>query len=243
MTDQTPDTRAMPTGTELPGEHWNARLIREGAGQLAPFGKLDLGQQPADAAPYDAGDAPVASRPLPVHDEPEQLRRDRDAARLLATGRLAEMYDRDRQIATLTAERDQARAALEQAKRQAFTEASDLLWAWAEEMGDVGGTGPRAARKRTIKACARKIAPEPTDDEMRAALAELLSGMADRAKAAALGSAGPRAQDDEATARRRHALVFNALTRTLLDIGPFVPLSVWEKCVEAVLAALDQQEG
>ncbi|SCL43321.1 hypothetical protein GA0074692_6820 [Micromonospora pallida] len=63
VTDQTPDTRAMPTGTELPGEHWNARLIREGAGQLAPFGKLDLGQQPADAAPYDAGDAPVASRP------------------------------------------------------------------------------------------------------------------------------------------------------------------------------------
>ncbi|WP_091654720.1 hypothetical protein [Micromonospora pallida] len=63
-----------------------------------------------------------------MHDEPEQLRRDRDAARLLATGRLAEMYDRDRQIATLTAERDQARAALEQAKRQAFTEASDLLW-------------------------------------------------------------------------------------------------------------------
>ncbi|SCL43319.1 hypothetical protein GA0074692_6819 [Micromonospora pallida] len=109
-------------------------------------------------------------------------------------------------------------------------------------MGDVGGTGPRAARKRTIKACARKIAPEPTDDEMRAALAELLSGMADRAKAAALVPPGP-ARRTTSDRRRRHALVFNALTRTLLDIGPFVPLSVWEKCVEAVLAALDQQEG
>ncbi|MFI1197724.1 hypothetical protein ACH4T9_31310 [Micromonospora sp. NPDC020750] len=100
-------------------------------------------------------------------------------------------------IARLAAQRDHARAALEQAQRQALTEASDLLWAWAEETGDVGGTGLRAARKRTIKACARKIAPEPTDDEMRAALAELLAGMADRAKAAALpspGSAQDRAQ-------------------------------------------------
>lgn len=25
------DTRAMPNGTERPGEHWNARLIREAA--------------------------------------------------------------------------------------------------------------------------------------------------------------------------------------------------------------------
>ena len=73
----------------------------------------------------------------------------------------------------------------EQAQRQALTEASDLLWAWADEMGDVGGTGPQAARRRTIRACARKIAPEPTDDEMRTALAGLLTGMADRPKAGA----------------------------------------------------------
>lgn len=41
------DTRAMPNGTERPGEHWNARLIREAAEQRTGT----PGYQPRHAAP------------------------------------------------------------------------------------------------------------------------------------------------------------------------------------------------
>lgn len=50
------------------------------------------------------------------------------------------------------------------------------------------------------------------------------------------------AQEPPVDARRRHALAFNAITRTLADWGPFVALSVREQCAEAVLAALDSDD-
>mgnify|MGYP002350404199 CR=1 FL=1 len=43
-------------------------------------------------------------------------------------------------------------------------------------------------------------------------------------------------------ARRRHTAAFNALSRTLTLVDPFMPLSVRERCAEAVLAALDGLE-
>ncbi|MFG2059687.1 hypothetical protein ACGFI9_37315 [Micromonospora sp. NPDC048930] len=48
-----------------------------------------------------------------------------------------------------------------------------------------------------------------------------------------------RAQEDPATARRRHALAFNALSRVLAERREFVRLSTRKRCAEAVLAALD----
>ena len=55
MSDQMPipDTRAMPNGTERPGEHWNARLIRDAAPpagpcpDTAPHGQHEHYGQPA----------------------------------------------------------------------------------------------------------------------------------------------------------------------------------------------------
>ena len=72
-------------------------------------------------------------------------------------------------------------AAAEQVKRQALIAASELLWQWAEDMGDdLDLSAIRGARKRVIEACARKIAPEPTEDEVRTAVGQLLAGLRDR---------------------------------------------------------------
>ncbi len=68
----------------------------------------------------------------------------------------------------------------EQAARHALIVASELLWQWAEGVGDnLDLSAVKTARKRVIKACARKIAPEPTGDEMRTAVGQLLAGMRD----------------------------------------------------------------
>jgi hypothetical protein len=50
------DTRAMPNGAERPGEHWNARLIREAAeGQPAPVQRFNPHEtRPADRIAVDS---------------------------------------------------------------------------------------------------------------------------------------------------------------------------------------------
>lgn len=75
---------------------------------------------------------------------------------------------------------DIARLAVETAapiiERAALLRASEMLMQWADDMGDVGFTGPASARKRAIQACARKIAPKLTTAEAAAALVDLLTG-------------------------------------------------------------------
>ncbi|MGC4769221.1 hypothetical protein ACLQ25_09600 [Micromonospora sp. DT44] len=175
---------------------------------------------------------------------PEQHRHD--------DGQAADDASHDRAIREITTERDEALTSLrdvldELANRtteirrlrhdldstqQVATFRQGVINLHAAELGAAGEVLAvvRDAQERIERALARydtapEVTPVEPDDEAEAPL----------------GSVSPRAQDDEAAVRRRHALAFNALSRTLLDIGPFVPLSVREQCTEAVLGALDAQ--
>ncbi|GLY21674.1 hypothetical protein [Micromonospora sp. NBRC 101691] len=349
----------------------------------------------ADAAPYDAGDAPVATvRPLPIRDDAEHLRQQAREARAELKDVLHDLQiavgpdystpssaavEACRRIATLTADvqqltrataalicdLDDARAALRTAAGSAdrFRDVlADALGHHDNNPGDdtlitelrahfgrtgpeptrwrdaltgyrasvdqinaeraaLGSAGPRAQElptgepdergpqigyevvahtlhrdKRgqlvtgTLAASAvstrptlaeaveellnavravngpapRAQGPDDLTDRLAAALAEalrrhdgsgvapgtldgwraLLAEHADRSLAAGWTAEADRLDQAAglrpvAADRRRHALAFNALSRVLAQQAEFVPLSVRERCAEAVLAALE----
>jgi hypothetical protein len=64
MTATEPDTRAMPNGTERPGEHWNARLIREAAERQAAADRAAAHATPLGTRAQDAELAPWIRRAI-----------------------------------------------------------------------------------------------------------------------------------------------------------------------------------
>ena len=64
------------------------------------------------------------------------------------------------------------------AAETALNQAAADLTAWADENPDPDQSSPRAARRRTLHAAARRITPKMTDAEAAQAFMDLLSGRA-----------------------------------------------------------------
>ncbi|RLK13304.1 hypothetical protein DER29_4321 [Micromonospora sp. M71_S20] len=163
--------------------------------------------------PYAAGDAPTGHSFATYLDADERNQLDARAA-------------------TAEAERDEALDCRNVLRQQLDTAREDTHHDIARQLDTL------AADPSLLRDWLTTCQPQPTGfGELLHALAEKLR----QAPAPGLGSSC-RAQEQPADARRRHALAFNALSRTLAEIGPFVALSVRERCAEAVLAALDGDE-
>ncbi|XTZ17064.1 hypothetical protein ACQSSU_06705 [Micromonospora echinospora] len=95
-------------------------------GTPEPHWRDITGPDTAAAAPYDAGDAPVASRPLPVHDDLQRARAGRDLAIEMHDAASAAHLDTLRELKQVRADRDQAYQARDVLRAQRDQAIADL---------------------------------------------------------------------------------------------------------------------
>ncbi|MEU5668972.1 hypothetical protein ABZ749_01115 [Micromonospora sp. NPDC047753] len=181
---------------------------------------------------------------------------------------------KDRAIAELTIQRDNARSVYRDAAAERDELQSELTDAWAA-ITTANRPGPHSIAEHITRLAAELTSTQQVatwregriyDLSAKLGAAEKLIAVyddvteqLDRARAryatrpevtrepedapdteaeAPLGSPDPRAQDD------RNALVYNAVSRALLDCDPWAPLATLrERCTAAVLAALDEREA